>query len=425
MTATHATAVRVCRLGRGGIVQIRCVGPGAAGRLHGLLARRDGAPLPPPAEGRIDYARLRGPSGDVDEVLVAWTADGAELNCHGGTAAARAAHALLRDAGFDEATPEEAHLAGAAVPYDDLIAREAALRWPDAATERQAWVLAQASQLARDVAGMIDRLERGSAVDAVRTDLRRRAADGTAARRILRRWTVALVGAPNAGKSTLFNALAARERALAAPTPGTTRDAVRLRIDLSGFDVELIDTAGLLDRAQGVDAAAVARARDVARAADLRLLLVDGSRPAGEEDAAAAALCGGRPTLRLRTKADLPPAAETDAADDALRLSARDGRDVAALRQRIAGALGSLPPDAAPPAGNETGPSTTGCDLRDAAPFTRRQVRRMAEALAALERGDAVEAAGRLARCLGRHPDRDDDCAALAAEWAEEKRNRS
>ncbi|MGR3466483.1 MAG: tRNA uridine-5-carboxymethylaminomethyl(34) synthesis GTPase MnmE [Shimia sp.] len=91
------------------------------------------------------------------------------------------------------------------------------------------------------------------------------------AQRVREGFTVALIGPPNAGKSTLVNAIAGRDVALTSPTPGTTRDAIEVRLSLGGYLVTLVDLAGIRDDAEGVEAAGIARAERVARSADLRI----------------------------------------------------------------------------------------------------------------------------------------------------------
>lgn len=154
---------------------------------------------------------------------------------------------------------------------------------------------------------------------------------------------VVLVGAPNAGKSSLFNALLEQDRAIVRPEPGTTRDVVGERLPLGGVAVTLLDTAGLR-AAEGVEAEGVARARDAMARADVRVLVVDGTDARREGDAAALDV---RPDIVVRSKADLWAAGGGDGASrgtegvvlpgegDApvtLACSVRDGRGIEALR---------------------------------------------------------------------------------------------
>jgi tRNA U34 5-carboxymethylaminomethyl modifying GTPase MnmE/TrmE len=100
---------------------------------------------------------------------------------------------------------------------------------------------------------------------------------------------VAILGRPNVGKSSLLNALLGVDRAIVTPVAGTTRDTIEETATLRGIAVHLVDTAGLAETADPVERAGVERTRAAARAADLALLVLDGSAPLTPEDAAAAA----------------------------------------------------------------------------------------------------------------------------------------
>ncbi len=88
---------------------------------------------------------------------------------------------------------------------------------------------------------------------------------------------VAIAGPPNAGKSTLLNRLARREAAIVSPYAGTTRDVIEVHLDLDGYPVTLLDTAGIRDSDEPVEQEGVRRARERAAAADLVLWVIDGS----------------------------------------------------------------------------------------------------------------------------------------------------
>jgi len=109
---------------------------------------------------------------------------------------------------------------------------------------------------------------------------------------------LAIVGPPNAGKSSLINALARRDVAIVAETPGTTRDVISLRLDLGGYPVEIADTAGLRPTADAIEAEGVRRALRRAEESELVLLLLDGSSDAAQH--------GVKPDLIVRNKSDLP-----------------------------------------------------------------------------------------------------------------------
>jgi tRNA modification GTPase len=124
---------------------------------------------------------------------------------------------------------------------------------------------------------------------------------------------VVVAGAPNAGKSSLLNALAGYQRSIVAPTPGTTRDVVTVGLALAGWPVELSDTAGLRATTDALEAAGTEQARAALAAADVVVWLHDASAPPQPPDAQAADQlaarhAAGQPTLFVATKADLPAA---------------------------------------------------------------------------------------------------------------------
>ena len=156
-------------------------------------------------------------------------------------------------------------------------------------------------------------------------------ADGSAARERIP--TVAIAGRPNAGKSTLFNALLGADRAIVTPHPGTTRDAVAEAADVLGVRIRLVDTAGLRETECEVERIGVDVARRTADLADVVLLLVDGSAsPTAQDEAEAAAL--GERALVVRTKADLRAEGAWSLATDAV-VSARTGEGLDALRALV------------------------------------------------------------------------------------------
>ncbi|KCV82534.1 tRNA modification GTPase TrmE [Actibacterium atlanticum] len=162
-------------------------------------------------------------------------------------------------------------------------------------------------------------------LDRVDNDLKREAEGVHAAERIREGFEVAIVGPPNAGKSTLLNALAGREAAITSEFAGTTRDVIEVRMDLRGLPVTVLDTAGLRDTDDVVEGIGIDRARDRAMAADLRVFLMD-------ETGKAEGLAPLEGDIVLRGKGDLR--GHVDSA-----VSGKTGQGVPELVERIAAIL--------------------------------------------------------------------------------------
>ena len=150
-------------------------------------------------------------------------------------------------------------------------------------------------------------------------------------------FSMAIVGRPNVGKSSLFNRLVQRDRAIVTATPGTTRDLVTERVSLDGIPVELIDTAGLRDSADEAESIGIKKSREAMSEADIVLLVLDASAAPHEEDKAAAALLAGRPFLIVINKQDLEHT-ESQIWETALQVvetSALTGSGIPELRRAI------------------------------------------------------------------------------------------
>jgi tRNA modification GTPase len=119
-------------------------------------------------------------------------------------------------------------------------------------------------------------------IEALIRALQAEAAGSVVAERMREGFEVAIVGPPNAGKSTLLNRLAGRDVAIASPLPGTTRDVLEVRLELDGLPVTVMDTAGMREAADVIEEMGVARAKVRAEAADLRVFLHLGEGPTGE-----------------------------------------------------------------------------------------------------------------------------------------------
>lgn len=367
----------------GAIAVLRLSGPDAHAALAAL------ADLPTDAAGfaraqppgRLRVRSLRDADGrSLDEAMVvafhaprSYTGEPmVELHLHGSAAVVEAVGVALRGLGLRPAGPGEftrrAYLAGKrtllqAEAIADLVsarseaARSAALAGLDGRTEaaiaalRTPLVAAVAEVEARLDFGLeddVDTLDRDALAVAVReraAAMRALAATADAARLRLHGARVVLHGPPNAGKSTLLNALCEADRALVHDSPGTTRDVVEVPLMLAGLHVTLVDTAGVREvdadaaDALAIEAAGIARARAALDAADVVLWLRDAADP----DLAAAAapppvVPPGATLLALWSRADRAPERAAPA-DVALAVSALEPADVQAVRDAIAAAL--------------------------------------------------------------------------------------
>lgn len=152
---------------------------------------------------------------------------------------------------------------------------------------------------------------------------------------------IAIVGTPNVGKSSLFNALLNANRAIVTAIPGTTRDLLTERADIRGIAVSLIDTAGIRESVDIVEREGIARARQAVAVADLTLLVLDRSRPIQDEDRTLLQMTASSAGVVVVNKADLPPAwSVMDLATDALEVSVKTGSGIDALVDRMASTLG-------------------------------------------------------------------------------------
>ena len=154
--------------------------------------------------------------------------------------------------------------------------------------------------------------------------------------------SLALVGRPNVGKSSLFNRLVERDRAIVTATPGTTRDTVTERISLGGIPLDLVDTAGLRDGTadplEEAEQLGMRRSREALADAALVLVVLDATEPLNAEEQSLLTAVENRPAIAVLNKCDLVeshPLAEKIAAVPALATSALTGEGIPALRDRI------------------------------------------------------------------------------------------
>ncbi|MBX6422309.1 tRNA uridine-5-carboxymethylaminomethyl(34) synthesis GTPase MnmE [Thermosulfurimonas sp. F29] len=168
---------------------------------------------------------------------------------------------------------------------------------------------------------------------------------------------VVLAGRPNVGKSSLLNALLREERAIVTPVPGTTRDVIEETAQIAGLPVRLIDTAGLRETTDRVEALGVARAREKLRAADVVVFLVDGSRPPEEADRRLYEEVRDRPHVPAVNKIDIASGETLESwrsffPEEPVFLSALEGTGLSELSRRIfrvvTGQAALEPPEIAP-----------------------------------------------------------------------------
>jgi len=151
--------------------------------------------------------------------------------------------------------------------------------------------------------------------------------------------TLAIVGRPNVGKSSLFNRLVERERAIVTATPGTTRDLVSETVSLGGIPVKLVDTAGIRAAYDEAESIGVKKSYEALADADLVLVVIDLSQPAADEDARLLEMVGTRPKIVVENKVDLDSRWSSVVGrrpeDRRVRTSAVSGEGIEELRKEI------------------------------------------------------------------------------------------
>ena len=264
--------------GAGGIAVIACRGAGAEQLVATLFRPRSAPDWLGGAPGRLCYGHVVDGGEVVDEVLVRRAGRGGaevvEINCHGGVVPAGEVMRLLVEAGASEVPVGELAPGAAREGQGDAIRAEAVRLLPFAETRLAVRMLCDQwnGALSRTISA-IDPAA-GDAGDRL-ASLIDSAAFGLA---LVRPRRAALIGPPNAGKSTLFNALVGHNRTIVSPAPGTTRDFVNESVALGGYPIELIDTAGLRRRGGVIEMKGVEAAWRVASDADLLLIVLDASR---------------------------------------------------------------------------------------------------------------------------------------------------
>ena len=301
--------------GRGAIGVIRLSGPSALSIVEGLTQRAKEFEHRRATLAQIKY----GPSEEVlDEVIVTFFnsphsltgEDLVEIACHGSSAVIRQILDMSLGLGARLAGPGEFTLRSLANGKINLAEAEAIRDLIDSQTQ------AAAKQAARQLNGELSRTleapknslletivllesalefveddlpetsrkSTGEQLRALAENLQRLAASYSAGHLLKDGVKVAITGRPNVGKSSLFNGLVARDRAIVTDVPGTTRDTLTESVDIGGIPMVLTDTAGLRSTADDIETLGIARAQQAMSDADLVLLVLDGSVALGPED---------------------------------------------------------------------------------------------------------------------------------------------
>jgi len=338
------------------------------------VARRfkadSGRPLQAAEVGRVVFGRFElSPRASEELVVGLVAADEVELHCHGGSAVVAAICEALVAEGCLLQTVDQ----WAEETERDLIASAARLALAQARTERTAAILLDQYRgaLAAELRAIVQFL----------TD-QQQAAAAAALRRLLDRaelglhltqpWEVVIAGAPNAGKSSLVNAILGYERAIVWQEPGTTRDVLAASTAIDSWPVELTDTAGLRLTEEPIEAEGVARAERQIAAADLVIFVAETTAPwSADLYGQVSSSRNSRPLLVVHNKCDLAPPSG-DRRPAGVNVSAKTTAGIDALLAAVSRALVPLPPPGGAPV-----------------PFTREQIAAIKAAAAQLARGDA------------------------------------
>jgi tRNA modification GTPase len=362
--------------GRAAIAVVRLSGPFVESTLARVCPRPGG--LPPPR--RAVLVRLVDDDGPFDEGLLTWMPgpgsytgeDCAEISCHGNPLLVERLLAACVAAGCRPALPGEFTRRAHAHGRLDLVRAEAVLQAIEARSaaglevasralrgELGRWVASRRETLRGLGAELEARLDFPDQLDQVVPDGPRLQDDEALCRRLgeaeaallgaartyrrsnvqVRGARVALVGPINAGKSSLFNALLGRRRALVSPRPGTTRDVLEASTELHGLPVVLMDTAGENQRPGALERDGLALRDELLTEVDLVVVVLPAHRLDQPEVAPLLAHSAGRPRVLVGNHADRPGARFMLDALELLPTCALDGRGLERLRSAIAEAL--------------------------------------------------------------------------------------
>jgi tRNA modification GTPase len=381
MFSTDDTIVAIATPpGRGGIGVVRLSGPDARAVAATLLARS--RPLEPrratftlvklpPERPREQSAELV--ERPIDQVVATYFPaprsytgeDVVELSAHGSPVVLRSVVAAAIAAGARAAAPGEFTLRAFLNGRIDLAQAEAVADLIEAATPQQARAAFDqlqgtlTSEIGAVDAALFDLIARLEAsvdfpdegyhfiapgdvaheIDGLCARTRKLLDDACRGRLLREGLEVAVVGKPNVGKSSVFNALVGAGRAIVSDVPGTTRDLITEAIDLDGLRVTLVDTAGIRSTGDGLEAEGVARSERAHAVADLTLVVLDRSLSLDADDTAVISQVAENKRVIVANKADLPAAWDPARAGAGATVSARTGAGLDELRQQIARAL--------------------------------------------------------------------------------------
>lgn len=364
--------------GTGGISIVRASGPDAIGIAEKTLKLKSGASLASLEPWTVRLASVvDGEGAQVDEALVlimkaprSYTGeDVVEVQCHGGSLVSQKVLAALLEAGARHAEPgeftrraflnrritleeAEAVLDVVEAPteyalsqagrrlrgelgdrvrrweeslYSALAALQASIDFPEDVDQGSSRAMDEMTRVHEEIAGLLDRAPLGLALTC-----------GI---------EVCLVGPPNAGKSSLFNALLAAERAIVTEVPGTTRDILRERTEWNGLPVLLLDTAGLRETSDVVETIGVERAEKAASESEVIVYVVDSTvgLTGSDIDWVQKWLKQGRKVLLVASKADVSPRKVTEgelsevAGGSYVMASAKTGEGLEEIKNRVTG----------------------------------------------------------------------------------------
>jgi len=365
MFSTSDTIVAVATPpGRGGLGVVRLSGSDA----H-TIARRLTARTSPFLPRHATFTRISIDQTPIDHVIATFFPrpksytgeDTVELSAHGSAVILRAIVSAAIGEGARLAEPGEFTLRAFLNGRIDLMQAEAVADLVDAVTPLQARVAFDQLQgtltgaigaisdalfdLMARLEASVDFPEEGyhflepddlkAALDELLSRTSQLMSDARRGRLVREGFQVSIVGKPNVGKSSLFNALAGVSRSIVTPVPGTTRDLLVDVVDINGFRVTLVDTAGLRATEEEVEAEGVARARQAMRSSDLVLVVVDGSRPLEHEDSDIVSQTIENKRLVISNKCDI----SGSRLDGYLHVSAKTGFGLDTLRERLTEAL--------------------------------------------------------------------------------------